>query len=106
MKTIEQKIELLRVIANPVRIKILMELGSGIRCAGDFLKLLDLSQPNISQHLSVLRNHKIVDYYMDHKQRCYFVTEPMVSEVIELLNKDFPETTPRPGLCEIHSNSQ
>jgi len=101
MLSMGRKIELLKVIAHPVRIKILDELTRGVKCVSDFEDFLEISQPNISQHLSLLRRHGIIDYYIDGRLRCYFLRDPLVPELIELLKKDFKEELPAPACCPV-----
>ncbi|MBF0557853.1 MAG: winged helix-turn-helix transcriptional regulator [Nitrospirae bacterium] len=96
-----QKIELLKVIAHPVRIKILEELAKGVKCVSDFEEFLELRQPNISQHLALLRDHGIVDYYIDGRLRCYFLVDPFVPDLLDLLKKDYHQLLPRPACCPV-----
>lgn len=96
-----QKLELLKVIAHPVRIRILEELVKGVKCVSDFEDFLELRQPNVSQHLSILRNHGIVDYYTDGRLRCYFLVNPFVPDILELLKKDYHQALPRPACCPV-----
>lgn len=96
-----QKIELLRVIAHPVRIRILEELVKGVKCVSDFEDFLEMRQPNISQHFSILRNYGIVDYYTDGRLRCYFLVNPFVPDILELLKKDYRQALPRPACCPV-----
>ena len=77
MLSIGQKIELLKVVAHPVRIRILEELSKGVKCVSDFEEFLSLRQPNVSQHLTLLRHYGVVDYYMDGRLRCYFLVNPI-----------------------------
>mgnify|MGYP001155749130 CR=1 FL=1 len=46
----------LRVLAHPARIRILEELERGSRCVNDLSEIIGLSQPNLSQHLGLLKN--------------------------------------------------
>lgn len=101
MRSLGQRIELLKVIAHPVRIKILEELLKGVKCVSDFEEFLDISQPNISQHLSLLRNFGIIDYYIDGRLRCYFLVDPIIPDLLELLKKDYPESIPGPECCPV-----
>jgi DNA-binding transcriptional ArsR family regulator len=96
-----QKVELLKVIAHPVRIRILEELVKGVKCVSDFEDFLEIRQPNISQHLSLLREHGLVDYYIDGRLRCYFLVNPMIPDLIALLRKDYDEPLPRPACCPV-----
>lgn len=101
MRSIGQKIELLRIIAHPARIRILEELTKGVKCVSDFEEFLEISQPNVSQHLTLLRTHGLIDYYMDGRLRCYFLVDPIVPDLIELLQKDYQETLPAPACCPV-----
>jgi len=96
-----QKIELLKVIAHPVRIRILEELTKGVKCVSDFGEFLELRQPNISQHLALLRDHGIVDYYIDGRLRCYFLVDPFVPALLDLLKRDYQQMLPRPACCPV-----
>jgi ArsR family transcriptional regulator len=101
MISLGQKVELLKVLAHPVRIRILQELTKGVKCVSDFEDFLELRQPNISQHLSLLRQFGVVDYYVDGRLRCYFLVEPLVPDLLALLGKDYHETLPRPACCPV-----
>ena len=96
-----RKIELLKIIAHPIRVKILRELITGVKCVSDLGEFLDISQPNISQHLSLLRRHGIIDYYIDGRLRCYFLRDPMIPDLIEIINKDYKEELPAPACCPV-----
>ncbi|NOZ26186.1 MAG: winged helix-turn-helix transcriptional regulator [Nitrospirae bacterium] len=101
MRSVGKMAELLRVIAHPARLRILEELTKGVKCVSDFEEFLEISQPNISQHLSLLRNHGIIDYYMDGRLRCYFLIDPVIPDILELLRKDYAETLPAPACCPV-----
>jgi ArsR family transcriptional regulator len=101
MISLGQRVELLKIISHPVRIRILKELVNGVKCVSDFEDFLELRQPNISQHLSILRQSGIVDYYVDGRLRCYFLVDPLIPDLIELLKKDYHETLPRPACCPV-----
>lgn len=101
MRSIGGKIELLKIIAHPIRIKILEELKKGVKCVSDFEEFLEISQPNVSQHLSLLRRFGVIDYYVDGRLKCYFLKDPIVPDIIELLNKDYCEELPAPACCPV-----
>ena len=86
-----ERAELLKAFAHPTRLQILAELGKGTRCVTDMEDILPVTQVNISQHLTVLRNAKLVDFAQDGAVRCYYVSRPrMVEGVLDLLAADFP----------------
>lgn len=101
MLSIGKKVELLRVIAHPARLRILEELIKGVKCVSDLEEFLEISQPNISQHLSLLRNHRIIDYYIDGRLKCYFLVDPIIPDLLKLLKKDYHEPLPGPECCPV-----
>ncbi len=106
-----QKIAVLKTIAHPVRIAILEELQQGVKCVSDFEAFLsakggyafgrEISQPNISQHLAALRHAGLIDFFIDGRLRCYFLKNPIIPDLIEMLKKDYPDELPRPECCPI-----
>jgi ArsR family transcriptional regulator len=83
--------DLLKAFAHPTRLQILDELRSGTRCVTDMEEILPVTQVNISQHLTVLRNAKLVDFAQDGALRCYYLSRPrLVEGVLDLLAADIP----------------
>jgi len=101
MRSLGQKVELLRVISHPARIRILEELKRGVKCVSDFEKLLEINQPNLSQHLALLRNKGVIDYYIDGRLRCYFLVDPIIPDLLEILKKNYLESLPAPECCPV-----
>jgi ArsR family transcriptional regulator len=53
--------------------------------------ILPVTQVNISQHLTVLRNAKLVDFAQDGALRCYYLSRPkLVEGVLALITADHP----------------
>lgn len=100
-RTEVDKVEMLKVIAHPTRIKLLEELAQGVKCVGDLEDYLEVSQPNVSQHLSLLRRCGIIDYYVDGRLKCYFLVDPMIPDLIEVLKKSYSEELPAPACCPV-----
>ena len=83
--------ELIKAFAHPTRLQILDELRKGTRCVTDMEDILPVTQVNISQHLTVLRNAKLVDFAQDGAVRCYYLNRPkLVEGVLTLLSADHP----------------
>src|SRR3990170_4561883 len=81
--------DLLKAFAHPTRIQILGELRKGTQCVTDMEEILPVTQVNISQHLTVLRNAKLVDFAQDGALRCYYLSRPkLVDGILELLPAD------------------
>lgn len=83
--------DLLKAFAHPTRLQILNELRRGTKCVTDMEEILPVTQVNISQHLTVLRNAKLVDFAQDGAVRCYYISRPrLVEGVLDLLEADVP----------------
>ena len=81
----------LRLLGHPVRLALLDELSKAPKCVTDIQDLLDVRQANVSQHLSVLRQAKIVDYHEEGNLRCYYILRPeLVRDLKRLIGKDHP----------------
>ena len=52
--------EFLSAIAHPRRVQIIEELRSGEKDVGSLKKTMGISHSNVSQHLAVLRAHRVV----------------------------------------------
>jgi len=82
--------ELFKIVANPDRIRIIEELRSGEKDVNTLVEALDLPGPRVSQHLSLMRAHRIVEERRDGRRHCYHLTQPeMATWIIEGL--DFVE---------------
>ncbi len=101
MESIRHRIEMLKVIAHPVRVQILEELMKGVKCVSDFQDFLEISQPNVSQHLALLRRYGIIDYYVDGRLKCYFLVDAFIPDLIEILKKEYSEQLPAPACCPV-----
>lgn len=106
MKTATEKIgrdriDLLKILGHPIRIEILEQLEDGVKCVADLEEFLETSQPNISQHLGLLRRAGVIDYYMDGRLRCYFLVDPLVPELFRLLRKQYEEDLEAPACCPV-----
>lgn len=71
---------LLRIFAHPTRLMILAELLEAERCVNDIRDLLNVRQPNVSQHLAVLKESGLVASRKDGNLRCYHLTNPELVE--------------------------
>lgn len=70
--------EILKTLANPRRLEIIHRLAQGPCEVGRLAEEIGASQPNISQHLSVLRAAGIVDAERDGREVRYRLADPDV----------------------------
>ena len=70
--------EVLKTLASPRRLQILHRLFDGPCEVGRQPPELELSQPNVSQHLAVLRSAGLVEAERDGREARYRLTDPDV----------------------------
>ena len=77
--------ELLRLLGHPIRLKIVVGLTQSACCVKDIWECLDLPQATVSQHLSVLRAHGIIEGSREGTSVTYHVVDPFVRDFIAWL---------------------
>lgn len=77
--------ELLKALAHPRRLEIIRLLRDEELCVSDIYEMLDLPQANISQHLTVLRDAKVLKTRRDGKQIFYSMASKKVLQACDLL---------------------
>lgn len=96
--------ERLKAVAHPTRLQILCSLRKGMRCVNAIRELLGVRQPNVSQHLAVLRRMGWVGCKRNGASRCYYLLRPAaVEDLFHLLETDYAEQDAPPmveGTCE------
>ncbi|MGK2851267.1 MAG: ArsR/SmtB family transcription factor [Candidatus Limnocylindrales bacterium] len=70
--------EVLKTLASPRRLAILHRLADGPRGVGDLAAAVHASQPNVSQHLAVLRAAGLVEAERDGREVRYHLADPDV----------------------------
>jgi ArsR family transcriptional regulator len=70
--------EVLKVLASPRRLEILHAIANDSMEVGRIATLIGASQPNVSQHLAVMRAAGIVDAERDGREVRYRLVDPDV----------------------------
>jgi len=81
-----ENVRLLKALAHPTRLQILRLIHEQHPCVKRMEKILGIAQPNLSQHLSLLRNLNIVEAERTGNQVCYRIKNPMVLKVMHVLS--------------------
>ena len=76
-----------KVFASPARLKIMDILRTGERPVGELVESLGLSQPNISQHLAVLRANDIVASRKEGTTIYYRAANKKIYEAFDIIEK-------------------
>jgi DNA-binding transcriptional ArsR family regulator len=79
--------ETLRTLASPVRLELLHRLSEGPREVRRLAADLGISQPNVSQHLAVLRSAGIVEVERDGREARYRLVDPDVMVACALMRR-------------------
>jgi DNA-binding transcriptional ArsR family regulator len=89
--TFELKAQLLSVMANAQRLRMLAALSRDEIPVGRLAEMLDLSQSALSQHLAKLRSMGLVNTRRDAQSVYYSVSSTKVQAVLDLLSGLFDE---------------
>ena len=61
----------------------------GTKCVNDIRDLLEVSQPNVSQHLAVLKENGLVAARKNGASRCYYLARPrLVKDLFATFARD------------------
>ena len=74
--------DLLRALAAPVRIAIVLELREADRCVHELVDLLGVAQPLISQHLRVLKAAGVVRGERHGREVVYRLVDEHLSHIV------------------------
>lgn len=74
-----------KAIGNQYRMQIINILLTGEKCVGDLNKVVAVSQPALSQHLSKLRREGIVGARREQRNIYYYITNPHIARIIGIL---------------------
>lgn len=75
--------ELLKALANPLRLRIVRALRDGPRCVHELVDELEVSQPLVSQHLRVLRGARLVATERRGRETAYSLDDHHVLHIVD-----------------------
>ena len=95
-RILELKAEVLKVLAQPTRLKILELLRNGERCICEIVPAIHGEQSNISRHISLMQKSHLVTTRKDGVKVMVKVKDPKIFEILDsvslLLKKQIQET--------------
>ena len=80
-----------KVLAEPVRLRILQVLEGGERSVGSLADELDTTQPNVSKHLRILQESGFVSRRQEGNTVYYAISDPCVYELCDLVCRSLRE---------------
>ncbi len=88
-KKLKHTANILKTIGHPIRVEIIRKIYENqILSVSAIQELLNVSQPIISLHLSILRKKGIINSSKKGKQSLYFIQKKSVPQVIQILYYD------------------
>jgi len=90
----KQIAELLKVLANENRLMIFCALIEGPQTVGEIAKCVPkITQSALSQHLALLKAHRILESTKQGQNVSYAIADFRVSEIIHVLKKHYCDKT-------------
>ena len=78
------EVDIFKALADSTRLKILECIKNGEKCICEVIPFTGKSQPNVSQHLKVLKNAGIVD---ERKDGTRIMLNASNKEIYDIINK-------------------
>src|SRR4030042_7204207 len=82
-RVLELKAEILKILAQPTRLKILELLREGERCICEIVPAINGEQSNISRHISVMHKSHLITTQKDGVKGMVKVRDPKVFEILD-----------------------
>jgi ArsR family transcriptional regulator len=83
----KESAKLFAVLSDPARLEIVDALAKKRGCVSELQIRTGRNQPNISQHLRVLRDSGLVDFKKDGRKTCYSICRPEIKELLAFAKK-------------------
>ena len=74
--------DLLRALAAPVRIALVLQLRESARCVHELVDALDVPQPLVSQHLRILKSAGVVAGERSGREVMYRLVDQHLAEIV------------------------
>jgi DNA-binding transcriptional ArsR family regulator len=87
----ELQARLCQVLASPKRLEILYTLKDAELTAGDLAKAVDVTMPNLSQHLSLMKQHGLVESRKEGLNMYYRLASDHIMEVCDAVRRVLAE---------------
>jgi ArsR family transcriptional regulator len=89
--------EICKTLANPKRLEIIYALKEGELSAGELVKRLGIPKANVSQHLAILRQRRVVVSRRDGVNIYYSIANPKIVQACALMREMLMEQIKEDG---------
>jgi ArsR family transcriptional regulator len=79
------------IFNNPLRIRLMLLIGDREMSVGEIAEKLDVSLPNLSQHLRLMKDRNCLASRKEGKNVYYHITSPLFLEAMILVRKGITE---------------
>ncbi len=76
---------LFKALSHRARLMLLKNLMERECCVGEIQKCLALSQPNVSQHLRILKEAGIIVGKREKNKICYSISDDRIKKILKVL---------------------
>lgn len=73
---------LFKALAHPARLRLIHRLLAGDCCVGEIERCLGISQPNVSQHLKILKKNGLIAGRRQGTKICYRLSDDRLRVVL------------------------
>jgi len=87
MNLAELETKIYKALAHPARLEIVKTLAKGECCVCELFDESEFTQPNISQHLKILKDADILVSERNSNKLMYRIKHPEVLEILSLAQK-------------------
>ena len=74
--------ELFKIISHPDRLRLIEEIRTGERDVSTLAETLDLPQARVSQHIALMRAHRLLEETRDGRRHLYSLKQPRIADWI------------------------
>ena len=74
--------ELMKIISHPDRLRLIEEMRTGERDVNTLAETLNLPQARVSQHIALMRAHRLLAETRDGRRHLYSLKQPKIADWI------------------------
>ena len=74
--------ELMKIISHPDRLRLIEEMRTGERDVNTLAETLNLPQARVSQHIALMRAHRLLEETRDGRRHLYNLKQPEIADWI------------------------
>jgi ArsR family transcriptional regulator len=81
------EVDVFKALADPTRLKILECIKNGEKCICEIIPYTGKSQPNVSQHLKVMKHAGIIDERKDGTRIMIKISKKEIFDIIDQISR-------------------